>query len=342
MLCNRRYLELYHLTPDEVKPGITLLQLLELREANGTFPRDPQAYVAELKAALATGKRTIVLAELADGRVISVKNQPMSDGRWVSTHEDITEQRRAERQLREQKLQLDTALNNMTQGLNMFDASGRLVVCNQRYLKMYGLPSDIVKPGWTIEELVQARIARGTFFTVDPKKYLADLREAMRKRESINSTMELIDGRTIAIISQPTPDGLGWVVTHEDVTERRRAEKERDRSQAFATTVIENVPSTIVVKDVRDLRYVLINRAGEKYFGIPRETMIGKRAEEVFPKEEAELIAKHDQEVLDTGQAAILRRASGDDADRPSPHCDDEAAANPRRPGRSAIPAHRG
>ena len=302
ILCNRRYLELYHLTPDEVQPGITLLQLLELRKANGTFPLDPQAYVTELTAALATGKRATVVAELADGRVISVKNQPMSDGRWVSTHEDITEQRRAERQLREQKLQLDTALNNMTQGLNMFDASGRLVVCNQRYLKMYGLPPDIVKPGWTIEELVRARIANGTFFTVDPKKYLADLREAMRKRESINSTMELIDGRTIAIISQPTPDGLGWVVTHEDITERRRAEKERDRSQAFATTVIENVPSTIVVKDARDLRYVLINRAGEKHFGIPRETMIGKHAEEVFPKEEAELIAKHDREMLETGQ----------------------------------------
>ncbi len=61
--------------------------------------------------------------------------------------------------------------------------------------------------------------------------------------------MELPDGRIIAVISQPTPDGSGWVVTHEDITERRRAEMERDRSQAFADIVIENVPSTIVVKD---------------------------------------------------------------------------------------------
>ena len=75
--------------------------------------------------------------ELADGRIISIENHPMEDGGWVSTHEDITEQRRAEKQLREQKLQLDTALNNMTQGLNMFDAAGRLVVCNERYLQMY-------------------------------------------------------------------------------------------------------------------------------------------------------------------------------------------------------------
>ena len=46
--------------------------------------------------------------------------------------------------------------------------------------------------------------------------------------------MELPDGRIIAVISQPTPDGSGWVVTHEDITERRRTEMERDRSQAFA------------------------------------------------------------------------------------------------------------
>ena len=75
----------------------------------------------------------------------------------------------------------------------------------------------------------------------------------MRKREATSTTMELPDGRIIAVISQPTPDGDGWVVTHEDITERRRTEMERDRSQAFANIVIENVPSTIVVKDARTL-----------------------------------------------------------------------------------------
>ena len=92
-------------------------------------------------------------------------------------------------------------------------------------------------------------------------------------------------------------------MTHEDITERRRAEKERDRSQAFATTVIENVPATIVVKDAHTLRYVLVNRAGEAYFGMPRESMIGKTSEEIFQPETAELIAEHDQELLRTGQA---------------------------------------
>jgi PAS domain S-box-containing protein len=185
----------------------------------------------------------------------------------------------------------------------MFDASGRLVVCNERYLRMYGLSPETVKPGCTVGDLVQARIASGTFFAAaDPESYIAELLEAMRKREARNTTMELPDGRIVAVISQPIPDGNGWVVTHEDITDRRRTEMERDRSQAFANVVIENVPSTIVLKDARTKRYVLINRAGEEYFGIPRKAMIGKLAEEVFPKETADIIIEHDQQLLSSGE----------------------------------------
>ena len=302
ILCNKRYLEMYDLAPDVVKPGITLQDLLAIRKAKKTFPGDPQQYVSELQAALARGKPVTLVPELADGRIISIENHPMQDGCWVSTHEDITEQRRAEKQLREQKLQLDTALNNMSQGLNMFDAAGRLVVCNERYLQMYHLSSDVVKPGCTVDDLVQARVASGTFFAADPETYVAELLAAMNRREQNASTLALTDGRTISVISQPTPDGSGWVVTHEDVTERRRAELERDRSQAFANTVIENVPVTIVVKDAAYLRFRLINRAGEEYFGIPRENMIGKRAEEVFSTEIAAMIADHDQQLLHDAQ----------------------------------------
>jgi diguanylate cyclase (GGDEF)-like protein/PAS domain S-box-containing protein len=302
VLCNRRYLELYHLSADAVKPGLTLRGLLALRKATGTFMRDPEPYIAELQTALATGKPVTFAPELADGRTISIENHPLADGRWVSTHEDITERRLAEQQLREQKLQLDTALNNMSQGLNMFDASGRLVVCNERYLLMYGLSSEVVKPGCTVEELVHARIISGTFFAADPQRYIGELLESMRKREAASTTMELPDGRIIAVVSRATPDGGGWVVTHEDITERRRTEMERDRSQALADLVIENVPSTIVLKDAKSLRYVLINRAGEDYFGVPRKDMIGKLANEVFPQKEADTIAQHDHEILRTGE----------------------------------------
>ncbi|HWV40787.1 PAS-domain containing protein [Pseudorhodoplanes sp.] len=302
ILCNRRYLELYGLSPDIVKPGLPLRDLLVMRRDTGTFMLDADSYIVKLRAAMANGKPITLTIELADGRIISVENHPMADGRWISTHEDITERRLAERRLHEQKLQLDTALNNMSQGLNMFDAAGRLVVCSERYLQMYNLSPDIVKPGCTVRELIDARIASGTFFSIDPKRYAEELLEAMNRREPTLTTMELTDGRTIEVIGHPTPDGSGWVVTHEDITERRRAERERDRSRAFADTVIENVPATIVVKDAATLRYVLVNKAGEEYYGLPRGEMIGKRTDEVFSKQEADTIFTHDKELLETKQ----------------------------------------
>jgi len=302
ILWNRRYLEIYHLAPADVHQGLTLQGLLALRKKTGTFIHDPEIYVAELKAALAAGKPVTLTPQLADGRTICIENHPMAGGGWVATHEDITARKQAERQLRDQKIQLDTALNSMSQGLNMFDATGRLVVCNERYRRMYALSPDDVKPGRTVQELIAARTASGTFF-VDADRYSAELLESMAVRESHRATLELPDGRVIAVISQPTPSGDGWVVTHEDITERRRAEMERDRSQAFANTVIENVPATIAVKDARTLQYVLVNRAGEEYFGMPRQQMIGKRVEEIFDEAEAALISKHDLKIIQTGQS---------------------------------------
>ena len=67
-------------------------------------------------------------------------------------------------------------------------------------------------------------------------------------RTSSTKTLELEDGRVIAVSSQPIAEG-GWVVTHEDITERQRAVKELERTRNFYNTVLENVPASIIVKD---------------------------------------------------------------------------------------------
>jgi PAS domain S-box-containing protein len=92
------------------------------------------------------------------------------------------------------------------------------------------------------------------------------------------------------------------VVTHEDVTERWRAERELENTRNFLDTVVENVPAAITVKDARKLDYVLINRGAEELFGIPRGEMIGKIAEEVFSKERTATIAKNDKYLLESGR----------------------------------------
>jgi PAS domain-containing protein len=79
----------------------------------------------------------------------------------------------------------------------------------------------------------------------------------------------------------------GWVATHEDVTEYKIAKRELEQTRSFLDTIIEHVPSPIVVKGAQDLRYLLINRAAEKYLGVDRTTMLGKRAIDVMPASSA-------------------------------------------------------
>ncbi len=210
----------------------------------------------------------------------------------------------AEGKIREQDRLFDIAVNNMSQGLVMFDAAERLLVRNQRYLEMYGLSPEAVKPGCTLLEMLQHRIDKGTFAR-DPLQYRADLLMAMSEGRTVQTVTETGDGRVIAVVNQPM-EGGGWVATHEDITERRRAEEDRDRTKAFLDTVIENVPVTLVVKDARDHRYVLINRAAEELGGLTRSEVIGKSAHELFAKDEADLIEARDAEVLQSGHQLLI------------------------------------
>jgi len=210
----------------------------------------------------------------------------------------------AEVKVREQERLFNTAVNNMSQGLVMFDAAERLLVCNRRYLDMYDLSPESVKPGCTLLDLLQHRIANGTF-AHDPMVYRADLLAAIGEGRTIRRVTEIGDGRTIAVVNQPM-DGGGWVATHEDITERRQAELERDRAKAFLDTVIENVPVTLVVKDAREHRFVLVNRAAEQLWGLPRSGIIGKNDHDLFPKEAADQIEAYDDMVLQSGDQLFV------------------------------------
>jgi diguanylate cyclase (GGDEF)-like protein/PAS domain S-box-containing protein len=210
--------------------------------------------------------------------------------------------RRSEELLRRQNVLLDAALNNMTQGLNMFDSAGRLVLSNEHYIEMYGLAAAAVKPGMNVRDLVELRLAAGTFFKTDPAQYANELMTSIVERKPTRVTRELADGRFITVANQPMAGG-GWVVTHEDVSERWQAERELENTRNFLDTVVENVPTAIIVKDARKLEYVLINRVAEEFYGIPRAQMIGKTAQDVFSKERQATIATNDKYLLESGRA---------------------------------------
>jgi diguanylate cyclase (GGDEF)-like protein len=99
VISNHRYHEMYGLLPEVAKSGCLLRDLLESRRQSGTFSDDPDDYVTNLMVVIAQGKTWSQLTELPDGRTIAVLNHPIAGGGWVATHEDITERRRAEKQI---------------------------------------------------------------------------------------------------------------------------------------------------------------------------------------------------------------------------------------------------
>jgi methyl-accepting chemotaxis protein len=122
--------------------------------------------------------------------------------------------------------QLSDALNNMSQGLCTFDASARIVVCNQQYLRMYNLSPEVVKPGCTLRKLIEHRKAVG-LFTGEPDKYCREILASIAAGKTSKWLIGASDGRIVHAVNQPTPDG-GWVSTHEDVTEQQKLQKQRD------------------------------------------------------------------------------------------------------------------
>ncbi|WIW49321.1 EAL domain-containing protein [Bradyrhizobium sp. 62B] len=143
-------------------------------------------------------------------------------GVLIAVVRKLLEQHRASRErLTLEKQRLDRAVNNMTQGLLLFDAERRLVVCNQRYIEMYGLSAEIVKPGCSFHDIIAHRKATGSF-TGDVDRYVARVLKGIHARNSM--VVDTSDGRSIHILNEPLADG-GWVATHEDITERRRIEE---------------------------------------------------------------------------------------------------------------------
>jgi diguanylate cyclase (GGDEF)-like protein len=122
-----------------------------------------------------------------------------------------------------EKQRLDSAMNNMAQGLIMFDAAERMVVCNDVYIEMYGLSREIVKPGCSFLEVLQSRAAADSFLHHDPVTYRAQVVTELALGKVVNRIFETADGREVLMTNSPMAAG-GWVATHKDITEQRKAE----------------------------------------------------------------------------------------------------------------------
>ena len=128
----------------------------------------------------------------------------------------------AERALAIEKARLDTAINNMTQGVLLYGPDTRIVFCNQRYLEMYNLSPEVVKPGCLFRDLIAYRKSIGSF-KGDVDEFCTDILRNVAENKTTHYVTD--DGRSVEIVNKPVAGG-GWVATLEDITDRRRAEQQ--------------------------------------------------------------------------------------------------------------------
>jgi diguanylate cyclase (GGDEF)-like protein/PAS domain S-box-containing protein len=161
----------------------------------------------------------------------------------------------SEAEIAKQAARLQAALGNMSQGLAMFDGQSRLVICNERYAQLYGLSPEQVKPGTPLSEIVAARVSSGVFDVDDPELQ----RYGERPTAASDHTYWLRDGRAIAVSMRPMPDG-GWVATHNDITEQRRAAARI--AHLAHHDVLTNLPNRALLRERLDEALAAVRQGG--------------------------------------------------------------------------------
>jgi diguanylate cyclase (GGDEF)-like protein/PAS domain S-box-containing protein len=287
ILCNQRYLALYGLEPGAVVPGTSLREIVDRRAAAGAFNLDPEQYCRSVMDDIARGATFRAEIQLGNGRVIAAVSEPMPGGGWIATHREITEERQ-----REESFRFLFDSNPLPMWVWDHATLGYLAVNN----------AALAQYGYTREQFLQLTM-RDTKRNTDWNAVDAVSRgDPSILRKGLVSQHARADGSLFDIELYGRPmqyEGrAASLVAGIDITDRKRAEGELRQAREFLNTVLESVPLPIVVKSAADLTYVFANRAAEELFGVSREVAIGKTVLELLPRAEADITHARDQEML--------------------------------------------
>ena len=227
ILCNRRYAEIYRLEPEQVRPGATLREIMQARSAAGTAAMAVDDYVALVTASRNSNSPSNWTAELEDGRTIKIHDQPMPDGGWVATHEDITALEFT-RAAANERLSLQALIDWVPDNLWVKDAASRFLISNNATAIQIGLSGSEDLIGKTDLDVHPPEAAR---------QYFADEQNIIQSGQPMIDKEEYVidpSGDKRYLLSTKVPvrnsanEVVGLVGISRDITERRKADLLRD------------------------------------------------------------------------------------------------------------------
>ncbi|MCL4799639.1 MAG: PAS-domain containing protein [Burkholderiales bacterium] len=201
---------------------------------------------------------------------VVVRSHPLDLGgrrARVALMHDVTDRKRAEREIAGKNAQLEAILENMAQGVSMWDGRLRLIAWNRRYEQLFRFADGLLRPELALADVCRAMAARGDLGSEDPAGRAERLVGELSGREAHLRELTLGDGRILEVRSVPLADG-GSLHTVADVTDRRRAEQAIRRKSDELESVLDNMADGVVMLD-SELRLAAWNRRYCELFGIP-------------------------------------------------------------------------
>jgi diguanylate cyclase (GGDEF)-like protein/PAS domain S-box-containing protein len=294
IICNKRYADLYGLTEEETRPGITLRSILQHRIAKGNAPDDHESYITDRVTEVSVNKPYQVTNRLRDGRYIAVVHRPMAGGGWVATHEDVTEEMRRKESFR-------LLFDNNPVAMWVFDRETlRFLAVNDAAVVRYGYSRKQFLAMKVTDIRTGDEETSAAFLRMIPdsqnEEYIGEHKRADETKMHVS-----VYSRTLNYETREAR-----LVALNDITDRKLAEDDLRRTKMFLDAVIENVPMPIVVKTAKESRFTLLNRAGEKLFGLSRDDVVGKTPHEVYEKERADRVLTGDKNALLSEQPIFI------------------------------------
>lgn len=228
---NRHFMDLLQFPEELGKHGTPFAEFVRHNAKRGEYGEgDIEALVQERVELASRFEPHRFERTRPDGTIMEIIGKPIPNGGIVTTYTDITERKKAEeavrardQELTEQNRRFNAALDNMSQGLSMFDKDHQLLVCNRRYLEIYDLPDHFARPGTRHQDIVRLLLERGDYAGVNPETNMKVRLAMIAQNKPVTKIRAFSGGRSIAVVHQPMANG-GWVATHEDVTEFQRVQ----------------------------------------------------------------------------------------------------------------------
>lgn len=279
-----------------------------LSQQYGDYAESLDRLVIEKGVPLSTFEETYADANGVDHTWLTtkvpLKNNDGEVSGVVSAALDISERKRMERDLAEQGERLATVLDNMEEGISMFDADLNLLVFNRRALELLDLPAGRFNVGDSFEKIIRYNAERDEYGTGDVDQLVHDRLELARRFEPHLFERSRPDGTVIEVRGRPTRQG-GFVTIYSDISERKRAETALRESEQRFRALVDNAPQSIYLKDIHG-RYILVNRNFQKHIGRSADDILGKTAFDFFPHASAQYSTDEDRNVLMTRRSKVF------------------------------------